>query len=532
MPGMNRRDFLCATAIGGAAAALARSASAAGGAPAAGWHESEAGDLDAAMASGATTAAALARYFLDRIQSIDRDGAALASVIEVNPDAESIARALDEERKAKGPRGPLHGVPVLVKDNLDTHDRMMTTAGSLAMLGSVAPRDSTVVKKLREAGALLLGKSNLSEWANFRGQNSTSGWSARGGLTKNPYALDRNPSGSSSGSAVAVAAGLCTVAIGTETNGSILSPSTACGVVGFKPTVGLVSRAGIIPISSSQDTAGPMGRTVRDAAVLLGAISGPDERDPATAACEGKCYADYTQFLDKDGLRGARIGLARQFYRVNPKSRLVIDAAVKVLVDAGAEIVKDVDLPGWGSLGGASYEVMLYEFKHGLNEYFKSLGEKAPVKSLAELIEFNQRNAEKELRYFGQEILIAAQEKGPLTDKGYLDAVEKCRRYSRTEGIDAAMDKHKLDALVAPSGGPAGKTDLVYGDRDIGGSSSPAAVAGYPNVTVAAGEVQGLPVGISFFGRAYSEPTLLRLAYAFEQLTKARKSPQFLPTVG
>jgi amidase len=525
---MNRRDFLLAAAAALPASAIAENAPVSAG----GWHEASATDLQAAMQSGRATAASLARQFLDRVEAVDRNGPALASVIETNPDAESIARSLDEERKAKGPRGPLHGVPVLVKDNLDTHDRMMTTAGSLAMLGSVAPRDSTVVRKLREAGAVLLGKTNLSEWANFRGHNSTSGWSARGGLTKNPYALDRNPSGSSSGSAVAVAAGLCAAAVGTETNGSILSPSTACGVVGLKPTVGLVSRAGIIPISSSQDTAGPMGRTVRDVAVLLGAIAGPDERDRATAACEGKCYADYTQFLDKDGLRGARLGLARQFYRVNPKSRPVIDAAIKVLMDAGAEVVKDVDLPGWGNVGGASYEVMLYEFKHGLNEYFRSLGDAAPVKSLAELIEFNKRNAEKELRYFGQEILIAAQEKGPLTDKGYLDAVEKCRRCSRAEGIDAAMDKHKLDALVAPSGGPAGKSDLVYGDRDIGGSSSPAAVAGYPNITVPAGEVHGLPVGISFFSRAYGEPTLLRLAYAFEQLTKARKPPQFLPTVG
>jgi amidase len=484
------------------------------------------------MAAGGATAASLVRFFLDRIDAIDRNGPALAAVIEVNPDAETIGKALDDERKANKSRGPLHGVPVLVKDNCDTHDRMMTTAGSLAMLGSVAPQDSTVVRKLREAGAVLLGKTNLSEWANFRGHNSTSGWSARGGLTKNPYALDRNPSGSSSGSAVAVAAGLCAVAIGTETNGSILSPSTACGVVGLKPTVGLVSRAGIIPISSSQDTAGPMARTVRDAAALLGAIAGVDPRDPATEACEGKYHRDYTRFLDEDGLRGARIGLARQFFRGNARSRGVIDAAIKVMKDAGAEVIDPVELPGWGNLGGASYEVMLYEFKHGLDAYFRSLGDAAPVKSLADVIEFNWKNADRELRYFGQEILLAAREKKSLEDKAYLEAVEKCRRCARAEGIDAAMDKHRLDALVAPSGGPAGKTDLLYGDRDIGGSSSPAAVAGYPNLTVPAGEVHGLPVGISFFGRAFDEPTLLRLAYAFEQLTKARKPPQFLPTVG
>jgi amidase len=423
-------------------------------------------------------------------------------------------------------------VPVLVKDNLDTHDKMMTTAGSLALVGSVAPRDSFVVKKLREAGAVLLGKTNLSEWANFRASPSTSGWSARGGLTKNPYALDRNPSGSSSGSAVAVAAGLCAAAVGTETNGSIISPSTVCGVVGLKPTVGLVSRAGIIPISSSQDTAGPMARTVRDVAVLLGAIAGRDDRDSATLGGADKAQKDYTQFLDAGGLKDARIGVPRQFFRGNSKARAVIDAALVALKDAGATLVDPVEMPGWNGLGGASYEVMLYEFKAGLNEYLARRAPQLDVCTLADLIEFNNNNAEKEMPHFGQEIFLAAQAKGPLTDKAYLDAVEKCRRHARVEGIDAVMDQHTLDALVAPSGGPAGKTDLVYGDRDVGGSSSPAAVAGYPNITVPAGNVRGLPVGISFFGRAWSEPVLLRIAYAFEQVAKARKAPEFPATVG
>ena len=532
---MNRRHLLRLSAVAAGAAVVGRHNLLAADDPAAAgarWHEADIAELRSAMEPGRLDAASLTRHFLERIDSIDRDGPALRSVIETNPDAPDIARSLDEERRAGGPRGPLHGVPVLVKDNLDTHDRMMTTAGSLAMLGSVAPRDSTVVRKLREAGAVLLGKTNLSEWANFRSGNSTSGWSARGGLTKHPYALDRNPSGSSSGSAVAVAAGLCAAAIGTETNGSIISPSAVCGVVGLKPTVGLVSRAGVIPISASQDTAGPMGRTVRDVAAVLGAIAGPDDRDPATGAAADKAHRDYTQFLDAGGLRGARIGVPRQFFRGGGKGRAVVDAALGAIRDAGAVLVDPVELPGWSDLGGASFEVMLYEFKAGLNAYLASLGDAAPVRSLAGLIAFNEKHAEKEMPYFGQEIFRLAEAKGPLTEPAYLAAAERCRRCARAEGIDAVMDRHALDALVAPGGGPAGKTDLVYGDRDVGGSSSPAAVAGYPNITVPAGEVRGLPVGISFFGRAWSEPTLLRLAYAFEQLTKARKPPQFLPTVG
>jgi len=484
------------------------------------------------MAAGRVSAAGLVAAYTRRIQRIDRAGPRLSSVIELNPDAPAIAKALDDERRRRGPRSPLHGMPILIKDNIDTHDRMLTTAGSLALADTRPSEDAFVVQRLRAAGAVILGKANLSEWANIRSSHSTSGWSARGGLTKNPHALDRNPSGSSSGSAAAVAAGLCSVAVGTETNGSIISPSTVCGVVGLKPTVGLVSCAGIIPISVTQDTAGPIARSVRDAAILLGAIAGSDDRDPATAEADAKRVRDYTEHLDADGLKGARIGVPRQFFRSGGRGRDVVDNALKVLKDAGAVLVDPVELPGWSNLGGASYEIMLYEFKAGLNAYFESLGDKAPVHSLADLIAFNEKNAAKEMPYFGQEIFQLAQSKGPLTDPAYTTNLEKCRRYARAEGIDAVMDQHKLDALVAPSGGPAGKTDLVYGDRDVGGSSSPAAVAGYPNITVPAGIVKGLPVGISFFGRAWSEPTLLRIAYAFEQLTKARKAPEFLPTVG
>ena len=496
------------------------------------WEEATIVDLQAAIKSGQETAVSLAKKYLQRIEDLDRRGPMLKSVIELNPDAVAIARTLDKERKSKGPRGPMHGIPVLLKDNIDTHDRMMTTAGSLALLGSIAPQDSFVAQKLREAGAVILGKTNLSEWANFRGERSSSGWSGRGGQTNNPYALDRNPSGSSSGSAVAVAASLCAAAIGTETDGSIISPSTLCGLVGLKPTVGLIGRSGIIPISHTQDTAGPMTRTVADAAILLGALTGVDPRDSVTESSRGKSQRDYTQFLDPDGLRGARIGVARRYFRSGALSEKLLEAALDEMKRRGAILVDPSDDPPLGRFGDSEHEIMLYEFKTGLNAYLASLGPKAPVRSLKEVIEFNERNKERELPYFGQEHFLKAQEKGPLTEKAYIDALEQCRRMSRAEGIDALMDKHHLDAIVAPSGGPAGKTDLVYGDRGVGGSSSAAAVAGYPNITVPAGHVFGLPVGISFFGRAYSEPMLLKLAFAFEQATKARKPPRFLPTVG
>jgi len=499
-------------------------------------EEATIADLQSAMKSGKETAVSLTKKYLRRIEEIDRRGPALRAVIEVNPDALAIARELDHERKAKGPRGPMHGIPVLIKDNLDTHDRMMTTAGSLALLGSIAPRDSFVAQRLREAGAVILGKTNLSEWANYRGDHSTSGWSGRGGQTKNPYALDRNPSGSSSGSAVAVSANLCAVAVGTETDGSLISPAAVCGIVTVKPTVGLISRAGIIPISKTQDTAGPMARTVTDAAILLGALTGVDPRDDATEAGRGKTYQDYTQFLDANGLNGARIGVARRFFRSAGISAKVLEDALAALKGLGAILIDPADDladdPALERFGDAEGTVLSYEFKDGLNAYLANLGPSAPVHTLQDVIEFNHRNSERELRFFGQENFLKAQEKGPLTDKAYLDALEMCRRMSRAEGIDAVMEKNQLDAIVAPSGGPPGGTDLVYGDRDVGGSSTPAAVAGYPNITVPAGDILGLPVGISFFGRAWSEPTLLKIAFAFEQGTKHRKPPKFLPTIG
>ncbi|HXT40261.1 MAG TPA: amidase, partial [Candidatus Angelobacter sp.] len=431
------------------------------------------------------------------------------------------------ERKAGRVRGPLHGIPVLLKDNIATADRMMTTAGSLALAGWIPSRDSFVAHQLREAGAVILGKTNLSEWANFRSTHSTSGWSARGGLTRNPYALDRNTSGSSSGSGAAVAANLCAVAVGTETDGSIVSPASTNGIVGVKPTVGLVSRAGIIPIAHSQDTAGPMARTVTDAAILLGALTGLDARDDATKAAAGKSFRDYTRFLDPKGLQNARVGVVRNYCGFDERVDSLMETAIGVMRGLGAVIVDPADVSTKGAFNDSEFEVLLYEFKADLNAYLAGTSPGAPARSLMELIEFNDRHREKELRYFGQEIFLKAQEKGPLTEKTYLEALEKNHRLSRDEGIDAVMDGHQLDALVAPTSGPAWLTDLVNGDHEGGGSSSPAAAAGYPSVTVPAGYVFGLPVGISFFGRAYSEPGLLKYAFAFEQASKARKLPRF-----
>ena len=494
------------------------------------FNEVAIAQLRAEMDSDRLASVALTKKYLTRIGQLDHAGPALNAVIELNPDAPSIADALDQERKTRGSRGPLYGIPVLIKDNIDTHDRMTTTAGSLALEGSIAPHDSFLTQRLREAGAVILGKTNLSEWANFRSSHSTSGWSGRGGLTRNPYALDRNPSGSSAGSAVAVAANLCSVAIGTETDGSILSPASVCGIVGIKPTVGLISRVGIIPISHSQDTAGPMARTVTDAATLLGALTGVDSRDSASEASAEKLHHDYTQFLDPAGLRGARIGVARKFFRIHNEALRQIESALDAMKRAGAVIVDPADLPSHGKIEG-EFDVMLYEFKADLNAYLAGLESNVRVHSLEEIIAFNEQHKGKEMPFFGQETFLRAQEKGLLEEQAYRDALEKSRKAARDDGIDAVMNEHRLDALLAPTTGPAGVTDLVHGDRNIGGSSQPAAVAGYPSITVPAGFVHGLPFGISFFGRAWSEPVLLKIAFAFEQLTHARRAPQFVERV-
>ena len=477
------------------------------------------------MTAGELTARQLTEMYLARIAEIDQSGPRLNSVIEINPDALEIADALDRERTERGPRSPLHGIPILIKDNIDTHDQMQTTAGSVALAGSIAAEDATVAAKLRAAGAVILGKTNLSEWANFRSTHSTSGWSSRGGQTRNPYALDRNPCGSSSGSGVAVAANLCAAAVGTETDGSIICPSNVNGIVGIKPTLGLVSRAGIIPIAHSQDTAGPMARTVADAAVLLAALAGPDPRDPATLNRNGALTnaEGILRDLTADGLRGARIGVARSYFGFDPRVDRIMEESIRVIRESGAEIVDPVDLSSKKDLDQPEYEVLLYEFKADLNAYLAALGPDAPVHSLAEVIEFNERHADRVMPYFGQEIMVTAQERGPLTDERYLQALADCRRLARDEGIDKTLAEHRLDAIIAPSGGPAWLTDYLCRSSS-GGSSSTAAVAGTPNITVPAGYIFGLPVGISFMGAAWSESSLIRYAYAFEQATKVRKT--------
>ena len=489
-------------------------------------------DLQQAMQSGKDSAHGLTEKYLARIQEIDKAGPGINSVIEVNPQALEVADGLDRERKDKGARGPLHGIPVLIKDNIDTGDRMNTTAGSLALLGSSPSKDAFVAAQLRKAGAVILGKTNLSEWANIRSGHSTSGWSGRGGLTRNPYALDRNPCGSSSGTGAAVSANLCAAGVGTETDGSVVCPSSANGLAGLKPTVGLISRAGIIPISHSQDTSGPMARTVRDVAILLGAMAGVDAEDAATAASTGKGASDYTRFLDANGLKGSRIGVVRKYFGFSDAVDQLMNDVIGEMKRAGAEITDPADIPTLGKFDDSEQLVLLYELKADLGAYLARRGSAAPVKSLQDVIEFNEKHTEKEMPYFGQDMFLKAQEKGPLTTKEYVDALANNHRLSRADGIDFIMDKYKLDALVAPTGGPAWLTDLITGDHFSGGSSNAAAVAGYPNINVIAGNLHGLPVGISFFGRAWSEPTLLKIAYACEQITKARVKPKFLPTVG
>ncbi len=509
---MDRRDFLHKSLL---LLPVARVASA----QSFDLEEATLADLEQGFAARKFTARAVAEWYLARIDSLDKKGPKVNSVIELNPDALSIADALDRERSAKGPRFPLHGVPVLIKDNIDTADRMTTTAGSLALEGSIAARDSAVAERLRSAGAVILGKTNLSEWANFRSTHSISGWSGRGRQTLNPYALDRNPSGSSSGSGAAVSASFCALAVGTETDGSVTAPASVNGVVGIKPTVGLVGRSGIVPISHSQDTAGPLARTVRDAAILLAAMAEP-----------GKLHGDYIKFLDPHGLKGARLGVERKFFGANAEVDRQMEECLAEMKRQGAVLVDPANLPSHGKYDDDEMEVLLYEFKADLNKYLGALGPAALVHSLADVIKFNREHAHEEMPYFEQEIMERAEKKGPLTEKAYIDARAKCVRLSRAEGIDAVIAKYKVQAIVAPTCAPAPLNDFVLGDPNLPACTTPAAVAGYPHITVPAGFVRGLPVGISFFGPAYSEPVLLKLAYSFEQATKARRRPGFRPT--
>jgi amidase len=524
---MDRREFLLASAT----AALAAPGIAAGAKAQVTVLDLTLQQIAVAYADGRLTSQQLTQIYLDRIGALDRRGPQLRAVLEINPDALGIAAELDRERRSNGARGPLHGVPILIKDNVETQDRMMTTAGSLALEGWYAPNDAPLVARLRTAGAVILGKTNLSEWANFRSAHASSGWSGRGGQTRNPYALDRNPSGSSSGSSVAVSANLCAVAVGTETDGSIVSPASINGIVGLKPTVGLVSRSGIVPIAHSQDTAGPLARSVRDAAVLLGSMAGPDAADPASAAAGGHFETGYERFLDPDGLRGARLGVARRFFAENAPLNAFLDNCIAALVRAGAVVVDPADLPTHDAAAAAEQEVLLYEFKADLNAYLARLPSHFPVRSLADLIRFNEAQAARELRLFDQELLRQAQAKGSLDEAAYRDARATCVTATRSEGIDAVLGEHALDAIVALTSGPAWLIDSVNGDSDTGGCSSPAAVAGYPHITVPAGLYRGLPIGLSFFGTAFSEGRLISLACGFERTASARVTPRFLRSV-
>ncbi|GAB3466794.1 amidase [Massilia terrae] len=524
---MDRRDFVRIGLAAGAMANVAQAGAASVPASAGGLLDAGVAEQQAALRAGKLTSRTLVSQYLARIAALDKAGPKLHSVIELNPDALAIASELDRERAAGKLRGPLHGIPVLIKDNIATADRMCTTAGSLALEGVRASRDAHVAEKLRAAGAVILGKTNLSEWANMRSTHSVSGWSGRGGLTRNPYALDRNTSGSSSGSASAMAAGLATLAIGTETDGSIVSPSSTCGIVGIKPTLGLVSRSGIIPIAHSQDTAGPMTRSVADAALLLAAIAGSDAGDPATQDARA---ADYAAALRKDGLHGKRIGVARNFFGSNDAVDAIIDKELAVLQAQGAVLV-DVEVPNIDKYNDTETTVLLYEFKPDLAAWLDNYAPHAPVKNMSDLIAFNKQHAASEMPHFGQEHLVAAEGKGGLDSSEYKEALANNLRFSREEGIDKVLREHSLDALVAPTGGPAWLTDYINGDHYGGSFSSPAAVAGYPHITVPAGYTHGLPVGISFVGGAWSEATLIAMAYAYEQATLHRRAPTFPATV-
>jgi len=543
---VSRRTFLRLGALAGAGAPLAGmlGASAAGAASArdgaaavsdaaVALEEATIAELQAAMTRGGLSSLGLVNMYLERIAAIDQNGPCVNSVLEVNPDARRIARQLDRERREGHVRGPLHGIPVMLKGNIDTADRMTTTAGSLSLVGDPPHQDSTVAARLRAAGAVILGKTNLSEWANFRGVNSSSGWSGQGGQTRNPYVLDRNPCGSSSGSAASVAANLTAAGLGTETDGSIVCPATLNGVVGIKPTVGLTSRAGVIPISHTQDTVGPHARTVADAAAVLSALVGVDPRDPATAASAGHFSTDYTQFLNPDGLRGARIGVMRGggVTGYQRETDRVYEESIEAMADAGAVIVDPADIPTIDELNAdpAEFIVLVYEFKRDLNAYLATRTG-VPIHSLADLIAFNNSHAEQELKWFGQELLELA-EQDPFSEQDYLDALERGHRLAGTEGIDAALAKDNLDALVAPTGSPAWTIDLVNGDHFLGASSGAAAVAGYPIINVPAGSAFGLPLGISFFGTAFSEAKLIKLASGFEAVTKARRPPTYIESL-
>lgn len=494
-------------------------------------EEKTVADLQQLMEAGSQTSASICQLYMDRIKAIDQGENGLRSVIELNPEALAIAKALDEERASGKIRGPLHGIPIMIKDNINTGDQMETTAGSLALVGSQVEQDAFIVAKLREAGAVLLGKTNLSEWANFRSERSSSGWSGRGRQTRNPYVMDRSPCGSSSGSGVATSANLCALTIGTETNGSIVCPSSLNGIVGIKPTVGLWSRSGIIPISKTQDTAGPMARTVTDAAILLGALAGVDPEDEYTQDSSAVVYNDYTQFLDLNGLKGKRIGIFRGPMGMHEGVDAVMEQSFEAMKEAGAILIDSVELGEMHYLGNSEYELLLYEFKEGLNAYLSGLNADFPYKNIEDLIQFNKNNSSTEMPYFQQEIFELANAKGDLSDEAYQKALATCLKISRADGIDKAIATHNLDAIVAPTGDPAWKIDRINGDNYRISSSSMPAMAGYPNITVPAGQVQGLPIGISFFSKAYAEAELIAIAYGFEQKTKARFVPQFLPTL-
>jgi len=538
---ITRRGFLKASTTAGAAGALAGAGNLAGAGPAmAGDHdvpsfpfeEATIAELQAAMSAGRLSSRRLTRAYLRRIRQIDLSGIQLNSVIEVNPDALEIAAALDAERRRKGPRGPLHGIPILVKDNFATRDKMETTAGSLALLGAEVPRDAFVVRRLRRAGAVILGKANLSEWANFRSTQSSSGWSGRAGQCLSPYVLDHNPCGSSSGSGTAIAANLAAASLGTETDGSIVCPSSHNSLVGIKTTLGLTSRSGVVPIAHSQDVTGPMARTVADAATVLGAMTGVDPRDPATAASKGHFHRDYRRFLDPDGLRGARIGVWREgVFGISPEADAVADAAIAELSRLGATVVDPADIPNVADTFDPEFTVLLCEFKDDIAAYLSELRH-TDMRTLADLIAFNEANADQELRWFGQEIFLLAEATGGLDDPAYPGALATSKRLAQ-QGIDQTLGRFDLDAIVSLTNSPPWTTDLVNGDHFLTASSTPSAIAGYPNLTVPAGySFSELPVGINFIGRRWSEPTLIKLAYGFEQGTKVRHAPRFLPTLG